>query len=489
MGRSNEKTTKATAHNKRSNGGKSFNANHNTLECTREMQSHIDQTRFQENVYFRFTPEKKTERIPGGSGGFDSTKHEKKVYQQLFGKGLDARNERYIKNRNKDRCREIKDLYQDPKTAPMETIFQVGNSKTENLTREEMRNAVETAWIHTTNMMIREYKGHLFPLDGALHMEEQVPHIHFRYVFAGQDKDGNMIPNQNQALEAMGFQAGKRTRYDNALIRFTDHLRETFYLECEKLGLQIDRDVVNPSKRQKDILQYQVEQLNKEKDVNQAELYRVSVELERVTRSLERSEAKEKELNQLNNQLTTQVAQLNRQNAVLRYQTEKLAEKTEKQQKEADQTEKRIIRLEEYERMIYGKNHIKRNAEVYEEIPAQQPKMGLGGKQKSPGQPRKYVVNADQFDQIVKLAEYNVKRDYGSKVFQDFKKALETNDVQELNKQIDEQDKQINDLEQKLGKANMQLINHDYYLRQRGLVQDFDRFEQSQDPYFKPGNH
>ena len=79
MEKSNGKT-KATTHNKRSRGGKAFNANHNTLERTREMQSHIDQTRFHENVYYRFTPGKKPERIPGGSGGFDATKHEKKIY-------------------------------------------------------------------------------------------------------------------------------------------------------------------------------------------------------------------------------------------------------------------------------------------------------------------------------------------------------------------------------------------------------------------------
>ena len=89
MEKSNGKTTKATMHNKRSKGGKAFNANHNTLECTREMQSHIDQTRFHENVYYRFTPGKKPERIPGGSGGFDATKHEKKIYKQLFEKGLE----------------------------------------------------------------------------------------------------------------------------------------------------------------------------------------------------------------------------------------------------------------------------------------------------------------------------------------------------------------------------------------------------------------
>ena len=190
--------------------------------------------------------------------------------------------------------------------------------------------------------MFSSYKDNMIALDGALHMEEQTPHIHFRCVFVTADENGTLLPNQTKALEEMGFQSGKRTRYDNALIRFTDHVREVFYQECEKLGLEIDREVISPSKRQKDVLEYQGEQLTKEKDSKQEELDLVNARLESVTRSLERSEAREKELKQLNSQLTNQVAQLNqekalsedqihdldvqiielnRQNAVLRHQT------------------------------------------------------------------------------------------------------------------------------------------------------------------------
>ena len=508
MEKSNGKTTKATMHNKRSKGGKAFNANHNTLECTREMQSHIDQTRFHENVYYRFTPGKKPERIPGGSGGFDATKHEKKIYKQLFEKGLEERNQRYIKNRNKKRCREIKDLYQDPKTAPMETIFQVSNSRSDVLTREEKRRIAEEAWKKTVNIMFSSYKDNMVPLDASLHMEEQTPHIHFRCVFVTSDENGTLMPNQTQALEEMGFQSGKRTRYDNALIRFTDHVREVFYQECEKLGLEIDREVVSPSKRQKDVLEYQVEQLTKEKDSKQEELDLVNARLESVTRSLERSEAREKELKQLNNQLTNQVAQLNqekalsedqihdldvqiielnRQNAVLRHQTEELERKVQDGQKKAEQVEQRITVAEEYEDKIYGKNNIKREAKVFSEIPKEPAKTGLSGKIRVPAQPRKYIVDADQYDELVKIAQYNVKRDYGSKTFVSFKRELETNDVQDLKDQIQKKDEQIRDLQGKNNKLTKELNDYDYYLEQRGLVQDFIQFGPSHD--IEHGHH
>ena len=509
MEKSNGKTTKATMHNKRSKGGKAFNANHNTLECTREMQSHIDQTRFHENVYYRFTPGKKPDRIPGGSGGFDATKHEKKIYKKLFEKGLEERNQRYIKNRNKKRCREIKDLYQDPKTAPMETIFQVSNSRSDVLTREEKRRIAEEAWKKTVNIMFSSYKNNMIPLDAALHMEEQTPHIHFRCVFVTADENGTLMPNQTKALEEMGFESGKRTRYDNALIRFTDHVREVFYQECEKLGLEIDREVVSPSKRQKDVLEYQVEQLSKEKDGKQEELDRVSGELERVTRSLERSEKREKELKAENNQLCNQVKQLQsqvaelksekkqvqeevydldrqsiqliNQNNALTKQTKDLENQISNQENQATSIERRISMAEEYEDKIYGKNNISRKVKIYEEIPAQPTKTGIGGKIKAPGQPRKYIVDADQHDELVKIAQYNVKRDYGSKIFFNFKDELETNDVLKLKETIQQQEHTINDLKSQNRKLTKELNDHDYYLQQRGLVQDFDRFGQDHD--------
>jgi hypothetical protein len=65
------------------------------------------------------------------------------------------------------------------------------------------------------------------------------------------------MPNQNQALEAMGFQpdpSKPRGRYNNPLVYFTDELRETFYLACERRGVQIDREVTSGSRRQLELL-------------------------------------------------------------------------------------------------------------------------------------------------------------------------------------------------------------------------------------------
>ena len=146
-------TTKGTVKNgRKSADGSAYNANHNTLEATRMQQSHIDQERHELNRYIQFKSDGSMSIIKGGQGGFDARKHEMKIYKDLYGAGLDAKNERYTKTRHTERCRTVKDLYQDPKTAPLETIFQVGNSK-DNLDPQLRTQALTRAWAETVKAM------------------------------------------------------------------------------------------------------------------------------------------------------------------------------------------------------------------------------------------------------------------------------------------------------------------------------------------------
>lgn len=56
----------------------------------------------------------------------------------------------------------------------------------------------------------------------------------------------------------------KEGKYNNPLMTFSDELRETFYALCEKNGgIEIDREVKNPSQKHRDILEYKCEQLQK----------------------------------------------------------------------------------------------------------------------------------------------------------------------------------------------------------------------------------
>lgn len=223
-----------------------YSANHNTLAESRAVQSHIDHERTSGNQCYKFTNDGHSVKV---TGGYDSRAHELDRYEHIFGEGLRAQNARHLAARQKSRVRTMEQLYQDKRTAPMETIFQVGNS-TSQLSRKEQ---AETLWGAACALVLElRKKPGLELLDLSLHMDEKVPHIHFRYCFAARDRYGHMMPNQTQALKAMGYtnpEPGKTTRYNNPLIAFTDETRERFYALCEARGMEIDREVISPSQR------------------------------------------------------------------------------------------------------------------------------------------------------------------------------------------------------------------------------------------------
>lgn len=301
--------TKASLRNGRATkGGAVYNANHNTLESIRRDQPHIDAQKFELNRYFKFTEDGrsfKVKTIQGGQGGFDSRKHEKDVYEKRYKDGLEARNERYRKEGHPERCQTITRLYSNPKTAPLETLFQIGNSQMiedGTMTPQELSNKLTIAWKETMKQIVAMGQGHVIPLDAALHCEESVPHIHFRAALGATDRYGYFVPNQNAALAAMGFdgrnpETGKKDRYHNPLVAYTDRIREIFYAECEKLHLVIDREVTSESHRQKELLAFKCEKYREE---NQA--------LEQQGREL-RQQAREAEARAARAEEKTQAAQ------------------------------------------------------------------------------------------------------------------------------------------------------------------------------------
>lgn len=282
--------TKASMRNGRATkGGAVYNANHNTLESIRRDQPHIDAQKFELNRYWKFEQKDRTfsiKKIDGGKGGFDARKHELAIYEKLYGDGLAARNERYTREGHKDRCQTIKNLYSNPKTAPLETIFQIGNSQMildGVMEPEEMKQKLTEAWNQTMRQVVGMGKGMVIPLDAALHCEEAVPHIHFRAALGARDRYGHFVPNQSAALKAMGFDGrnpdtGKKDRYHNPLVAYTDRVREIFYVECEKQGLVIDREVTSESHRQVEILAFKLEKAKQDVAAAQEQLQQMERE-------------------------------------------------------------------------------------------------------------------------------------------------------------------------------------------------------------------
>lgn len=258
------KKMKATVRNARTNkAGRVFNANHNTRAETRNLEGHIDHTRTAQNLNFKFYADGNIERCDS----FDSKVFELSQYEIYYGEGQNAKNERYKADGHPERCKTVSEVYAHPKTAPLETILQLGNMHTD-IPQEERQRILTASAFQLIDGLRAKYGDNVKILSYSGHNDEKCEHGHLRYCFVGQDKFGYSTPNQSQAFKEMGIERPdtnkKEGKYNNPLMTFSTELRETFYALCEKNGgIEIDREVKNPSQKHRDILEYKCEQLQK----------------------------------------------------------------------------------------------------------------------------------------------------------------------------------------------------------------------------------
>lgn len=258
------KKMKATVRNARTNkAGRVFNANHNTRAETRNLEGHIDHTRTAQNLNFKFYADGNIERCDS----FDSKVFELSQYEIYYGEGQNAKNERYKADGHPERCKTVSEVYAHPKTAPLETILQLGNMHTD-IPQEERQRILTASAFQLIDGLRAKYGDNVKILSYSGHNDEKCEHGHLRYCFVGQDKFGYSTPNQSQAFKEMGIERPDTNKiegkYNNPLMTFSTELRETFYALCEKNGgIEIDREVKNPSQKHRDILEYKCEQLQK----------------------------------------------------------------------------------------------------------------------------------------------------------------------------------------------------------------------------------
>lgn len=255
------KMMKATIRNGRATAsGKVYNANHNTRAETRQQERHIDHERTQQNINLQFTAEGRVRRC----GSFDAKAFELSRYEQLYGEGQRAKNARYIQDGHPERCKTVADIYASRRTAPLETILQIGSRDTD-IDPKERQEKLVGATADLIKSLRQRWGDNLHFLDLAIHLDEGVPHCHLRMTFSALDKFGYRVPNQAQAFEAMGIQrpdpTAKEGKYNCPLITFSELIRQEFYDLCEKRGIVIDREVKNPSQKHLSVLEYKCQQL------------------------------------------------------------------------------------------------------------------------------------------------------------------------------------------------------------------------------------
>ena len=154
---------------------------------------------------------------------------------------MESQNERNAKIRHTERNRSIPDLLSSRKTCPEETIYQLGTLD-EHASAEVLLNIVTE--------FIEEFKAkfgnHVHVLDWALHLDESTPHIHERHVFDCENKYGEVAPQQEKALEALGFELPDPdkplSRRNNRKITFDAACRKMLFEIAKRHGLELEEE-------------------------------------------------------------------------------------------------------------------------------------------------------------------------------------------------------------------------------------------------------
>ncbi len=233
---------KSTRHNGRSANGKAYSVKHNDRKFDVENAEHIDEARAPANIYwdlfrgFYLSP-------PGGSpdeeNSFETA--EAKYYHVAYRDFIEGQNERNAKNRHTERNRTSEDLRSNKKTCPEETIYQIG-MKDDHVSAEVLLEIVSDY----LNRFEDLFGSKVRILDVALHVDEATPHIHERHVFETVNQYGELCPQQEKALEELGFDLPdpdkKPGRYNNRKISFDSACRAMLFDICKEYGLTLNEE-------------------------------------------------------------------------------------------------------------------------------------------------------------------------------------------------------------------------------------------------------
>ena len=92
----------------------------------------------------------------------------------------------------------------------------------------------------------KRFGDHIHILDWSLHLDESTPHIHERHVFDCENRYGEIAPQQEKALEALGFDLPnpdqKPGKLNNRKMTFDAACRAMLFDICEKHGLHLDHE-------------------------------------------------------------------------------------------------------------------------------------------------------------------------------------------------------------------------------------------------------
>lgn len=194
---------KLTRHNGRAGKNGVFNPKHNDRQFNLENSDHINLERAKKNVYWDCYNGIRSESFKKEKEEIVSSFEE---VEQLFYKlhyqdYVEGQNERNLKNRHPERNRTTEDIRTHKKTCPEETIYQIGTM--DDYVDPDTLLSIVTEFIEELHDRFGE---HFHLLNWSLHLDESTPHIHERHVFDCENAYGEIFPQQEKALKALGFE-------------------------------------------------------------------------------------------------------------------------------------------------------------------------------------------------------------------------------------------------------------------------------------------
>ena len=232
-----------TRHNGRAGTHGTYNPKHNDRSFNLANSEHIDPERAKGNIYWDCFHGFRSALDPQDPDDLAATfsEIEQQFYENRYSEFIEKQNERNAKIRHTERNRSIPDLLSSRKTCPEETIYQLGTL--DEHASGEILLAVVTEFIDEFKSKFGE---HVHVLDWALHLDESTPHIHERHVFDCENRYGEVAPQQEKALEALGFDLpdpGKPlSRRNNRKITFDAACRKMLFEIAKRHGLDLEEE-------------------------------------------------------------------------------------------------------------------------------------------------------------------------------------------------------------------------------------------------------
>ena len=234
---------KMARHNGRSGKHGTYNPKHNDRHFDIANSDHIDQERAKQNVYwdcyqgFRFP----TDQADEDQITYSFEQIERAYYHEHYSEYCDGQHERNRQSGHSSRDRSPDDLWKDKKTCPEESVIQIGTM--EHSVPPEVLAEIAAEFFEEFK---KRFGDHIHILDWSLHLDETTPHIHERHVFDCENRYGEIAPQQEKALEALGFDLPnldqKPGKLNNRKMIFDAACRAMLFDICEKHGLHLDHE-------------------------------------------------------------------------------------------------------------------------------------------------------------------------------------------------------------------------------------------------------